>query len=239
MIGGGDVKTARRSEDTHERILDAAEHLITANGFSGTSIDEILKSAGLTKGAFFHHFKGKGDLARELIERHARRDTALFDELLRRAEAKSRDPLEQTILFLEGFEAFVSNLRTPAFESPPGCMYAAYTYESMQFEPAVRDLVADSLRRWTSIYVRLFQEAIDRHPPALPVTARQLAEMAVAIIQGGLVLGRAYNDIRMMARQSEQFRNYLGLLFGDGKESNAGRPARGSRRQRIQTKAYA
>jgi TetR/AcrR family transcriptional repressor of nem operon len=233
------VSTAKRSEDTHERILDAAEHLITANGFSGTSIDEILKSAGLTKGAFFHHFKGKAELARELIERHARRDTALFDDLLAKAEAKSRDPLEQTILFLEGFEAFVSSLRTPAFEAPPGCMYAAYTYESMQFEPAVRDLVADSLRRWTSIYVRLFQEVIDRHPPALPVTARQLAEMAVAVIQGGLVLGRAYNDIKMLARQSRQFRNYLGLLFGDGKESAAGRTTRRNRLQRDRTKVDA
>ena len=45
------------------------------------------------------------------------------------------------------------------------------------------------------------------------MTARQLAEMIVAIIKGGLVLGRAYNDTRMTARQSEQFRNYLKLLF--------------------------
>lgn len=55
---------------------------------------------------------------------------------------------------------------------------------------------------------------LDRYDPALPVTARQLAEMMVSIIEGGLVLQRAYGDVRMTARQSEQFRNYLGLLFG-------------------------
>lgn len=206
------------SGTTYERILDAAEPLVTAKGFAGTSIDDILKPAGLTKGAFFHHFKGKAELARALIERHARRDVVLFDRLLTEAERQSADPLERTILFLEGFEDFISNFKMPAFESPPGCMYATYTYESMQFEPAIRDLVADSLRRWTSIYVRTFQDVLDRYKPALPVTARQLAEMIVATIQGGMVLGRAYNDVRMTARQSEQFRNYLTLLF-DGRQS--------------------
>ena len=84
---------ARNREDTHERLLDAAEPLVTANGFAGTSIDDILKSAGLTKGAFFHHFKSKADLARDLIERHARRDFALFEKLGAEAEEKSQDPL--------------------------------------------------------------------------------------------------------------------------------------------------
>jgi TetR/AcrR family transcriptional repressor of nem operon len=212
---------ARNPVNTQERILDAAEPLVTARGFAGTSIDDILKSAQLTKGAFFHHFKNKADLARELIERHARRDVALFEELSAEAEKRSQDPLERTILFLEGFERFVSNFPKPALESPPGCMYAAYTYESMQFEPEIRDFVADSLRHWTSIYVRTFQDVLDRYTPVLPVTARQLAEMITAIIQGGLVLGRAYNDMRMTARQSEQFRNYLALLFASRKVTRA------------------
>ena len=122
----------------------------------------------------------------------------------------SDDPLEQTFLFLEAFEEMVSGLG----EQPPGCIYAVYTYESMQFEPAIRDFVADTLRQWTSIYVRKFHEVLDRYQPALPVTARQLAEMIVSIVEGGFVLARAYGDGRLTARQSEQYRNYLELLFG-------------------------
>ena len=127
----------------------------------------------------------------------------------------------------------------PSLDAPPGCMYAAYTYESMQFEPAIRDFVADSLRRWTSIYVRNFQDVLDRYKPALPVTARQLAEMIVAIIQGGLVLGRAYNDNRMTARQSEQFRNYLALLFDGRKVTVGGQAPKQTRARRDPAKAYA
>ncbi|MCP4306104.1 MAG: hypothetical protein GY788_14740, partial [bacterium] len=117
----------------------------------------------------------------------------------------------------EAFEKYVSNSDDPS----PGCMYAVYTYESMQFDPSVRDLIADTLRQWASIYVRKFQEVIDRYEPAMPVTARQLAEMIVAIIEGGLVLQRAYDDVRMTSRQSEQFRNYLRLLFAGPKRGVA------------------
>lgn len=201
---------ARRGENTRERILQAAETLVMDNGFAGTSIDDILKSAGLTKGAFFHYFKGKADLARELVEKHARQDMALFEEWSARAEAQTDDPLEQTFLFLESFENHVSSLTDKA----PGCIYATYTYESMQFDPSIRNFIADTLQAWTSIYVRKFQDVIDLYKPALPVTPRQLAEMIVSVIEGGFVLARAYGDIRMTARQSEQFRNYLTLLFG-------------------------
>jgi len=224
---------SQKSENTRDRITRAAEELIMAKGFAGTSIDDILKSAGLTKGAFFHHFKGKGDLARVLVENHARRDIEMFEGFVVSAEKEIDDPLEQTFLVLEAFEKMVSGLG----EQPPGCIYAVYTYESMQFEPAIRDFVADTLRRWTSIYTRKFHEVLDRYPPALPVTARELAEMVIAVIEGGFVLARAYGDGRLTARQSEQVRNYLELLFG-GRPSKTGKRIRKSVERRGTAEEY-
>jgi TetR/AcrR family transcriptional repressor of nem operon len=202
-----------KGELTRAKILDAAKGLVMSKGFAGTSIDDILKEAKLTKGAFFHHFKGKAELARELVERYALNDLKMFETFVAEAESKSEDPLEQTIVFLKLFEDYISNSTDPA----PGCMYAVYTYESMQFDGSVRDFVADTLRRWTSIYVRKYQEVIDRYPPTIPVTARQLAELTAAVIEGGLIFQRAYGDVNVTCRQSEQFRNYLFLLFGSPK----------------------
>ena len=201
--------TPSRAEATRERLLDAAKGLVMSQGFAGTSIDDILKSTGLTKGAFFHHFKGKADLARELVKRYALGDLEMFRRLDRESLSASDDPLEQVMHFLKAFESYISNSQDPA----PGCMYAVYTYESRQFDPDVLEFVSDTLRQWTSIYVRKFQEVIDRYEPALPVTARQLAEMIVSVIEGGLVLQRAHGDTDTTRRQSEQFRNYLTLLF--------------------------
>jgi TetR/AcrR family transcriptional repressor of nem operon len=206
-----------KGEKTRERILAITKKLVMKKGFSGTSIDDILKEAKLTKGAFFHHFKGKAELAKVLVEWHALSDLAMFERLVEEAEAETDDPLEQMMLFLEKFEEYISNSEDPS----PGCMYAVYTYESMQFDPSVQDFVADTLRRWTSIYVRKYQEVLDAYPPAIPVTARQLAELTVSIVEGGLIQQRAYGDVKVTKRQSLQLRNYLSLLFGHPKSKAA------------------
>lgn len=200
---------AEKGEQTRDRILSAAEPLIMKNGFAGTSLDDILKAGGLTKGAFFHHFKGKGDLARALVERHAAESIEVFERLAAKAEQESDDPLDQANLFLKGFEDYLSRLR----EHPPGCMFAVYTYESTQFDSSINAFVADVMRRWAAIFIRKFEDVLAKYEPAVPVTSRQLAEMILSIIEGGLVLARAHDDIRLTARQSEQFRRYLGLLF--------------------------
>jgi TetR/AcrR family transcriptional repressor of nem operon len=200
---------AEKGEQTRERILATAEPMILRQGFAGTSLDDILKATKLTKGAFFHHFKGKNDLARALVERYARNDYELFERFAAEAEAAADDPLQQTMLFLRSFEDFIEGLAEPV----GGCIFAAYTYESLQFDPAIHAFIAHSLRRWTALYEKKFEAVLARYKPARPVTARDLADMVVALIEGGFILSRSYNDATIVARQSRQFRQYLELLF--------------------------
>jgi TetR/AcrR family transcriptional repressor of nem operon len=209
-----------RAELTRSRLLDAAKGQVMSKGFAGTSIDDILKQTGLTKGAFFHHFKGKADLARELVKSYALGDLKMFQEFDQQSQEQGDDPLEQVMIFLALFEEYISKSEDPA----PGCMYAVYTYESRQFDPDVLDFVSDTLRQWTSIYVRKFQNVLDRYDPALPITARELAEMIVSVIEGGLVLQRAHGDTDTTRRQSKQFRNYLTLLFPAAETGAPGAP---------------
>ena len=52
----------RKPENTRRKILEAAFAEFYKNGFQGGSINHIVEEAGATKGALFHHFKGKNDL---------------------------------------------------------------------------------------------------------------------------------------------------------------------------------
>ena len=56
------MNTNTRSNSSRERILACAEAVILQKGFSGTSIDDILEKASITKGGFFYHFDGKPGL---------------------------------------------------------------------------------------------------------------------------------------------------------------------------------
>ena len=85
---------------TRERLLDAAQAGINERGFAGTSIDQIIERAGVTKGTFFYHFKSKNELARALIERFAAADRAVLGESMARAERLAEDPLQQLLIFV-------------------------------------------------------------------------------------------------------------------------------------------
>lgn len=198
-----------KAEATRERLLAATKQLVMSKGFAGMAIDDVLRATGLTKGAFFHHFKSKKDLADQLMRWYAGGDLRMFRTFMAQAEAAHDDPMEQLMKFLTDFEAYLCDPQHP----PRGCMYALYTYEDDHFESDVKAFVAETLQTWTAMYIRKFQEVIDRYPPARPVSAKRLAEMMVSVIEGGLILERAYGKPGLTARQSEHFREYLGLLF--------------------------
>lgn len=206
-----------KAESTREKLLKSAKRLVMTKGFAGTSIDNILAETGLTKGAFFHHFKSKSDLAAQLMNWYAEGDMNMFRTFMAQAEAMYDDPMDQLMKFLKDFETYLADPENP----PRGCMYALYTYEDDHFENDVKGFVAETLQTWTAMYIRKFQEVIDRYPPAKPVTAKRLAEMIIAVIEGGLILERAYGNPGMTARQSEQFREYLELLFPTAPASKA------------------
>ncbi|GAB6066160.1 TetR/AcrR family transcriptional regulator [Aquifex pyrophilus] len=55
--------------ETKERILLSAKRLFSEKGYYGTSVEEIVRDAGLSKGAFYFYFKSKEDVFKELIEK--------------------------------------------------------------------------------------------------------------------------------------------------------------------------
>jgi TetR/AcrR family transcriptional repressor of nem operon len=198
-----------RAAITRERILAAAEPLVLRQGFTGTSLEDILGAAGLTKGAFFHHFKDKSAFARALIERYARNDFATLDRLAAEADAAHDDPLDQILYFVKLFEDFLSGLTEPVI----GCLFATYTYESLQFEPSVNAFIAQNLRRWSALYEKRFEAVLARYRPTRPATARELSDMIMAVLEGGFILSRNFNDPMLVVRLSRQYRQYLELLF--------------------------
>lgn len=64
---------ARHSELTRTAILDAARRLFAADGYAATSLEDVVRGAGVTKGALYHHFGGKRDLFLAVYERELQR----------------------------------------------------------------------------------------------------------------------------------------------------------------------
>jgi TetR/AcrR family transcriptional repressor of nem operon len=194
---------------TKTAIMDTAEALIMGRGFAATSVDEVIEAAGLTKGAFFYHFKSKAELAHALVERFAVRDAAQLEDKLARAERLSREPLQQALIFVGLFQEEMARLADPGV----GCLFASYCYEAQLFDDAILAIIRDAMGLWRTRFGAKLQEVIDRHPPRLPVTADGLADLMNTVFEGAFLMSRMFGDATLVAGQLEHYRNYLELLF--------------------------
>jgi len=83
-LNAGVVAMPRNGAATKEKILEVAQALVLEYGFGGMSVDQVITAAGITKGAFFHHFKSKNELANALLKRYVQMDDQLLHELMAR-----------------------------------------------------------------------------------------------------------------------------------------------------------
>lgn len=191
--------------------MDAAESLFLVHGYGGTSVDAILEGTGLTKGAFFHHFRSKHDLALALMERHAAADGAHLASHLARAERLSRDPLQQVLILVGLYEEEMAALTEP-YE---GCLFASYSYQAGLFDEEVHRIIRDSFEEWREVVRAKVAAAMEQHPPRLEVEATDLVELLLSVLEGSFILSRTLEDRGLVARQLREYRNYLELLFGE------------------------
>jgi TetR/AcrR family transcriptional repressor of nem operon len=99
----------RDGTSTRNRILDAAETLMEGNGVAGTSVHQILEAARTSKGAFFHHFDSKRQLAAALMERYVEADLGHLRAGLAAVEAVT-NPVERALGFARYFERWAEEL---------------------------------------------------------------------------------------------------------------------------------
>jgi AcrR family transcriptional regulator len=98
----------RNFEQTRGRLLDAASRLFASRGYDQTAVEAIIAQAGVSKGAFYHHFSSK----EEILEAMARQMAA--DSVKAVTDALAAGPVDALVrlnLFLAGFRSWrVANL---------------------------------------------------------------------------------------------------------------------------------
>jgi TetR/AcrR family transcriptional regulator, transcriptional repressor for nem operon len=203
------VRVLTKGEATRERILDIAQDAVLAKGFAGTSLDEIICEAGITKSGFFYHFRDKNDLAKAMLQRYLDREEILFSGLFKQADELSEDPLHSFLIFLKLFADVMADMPN----GHPGCIVASYVYQDHLFSPDVRALNAEGLIVWRNRFRDRLERIAARYPPREAVDMDALADMASAIADGGIILSKCLRDPSLLPRQILQYRAYVKLVF--------------------------
>ena len=198
---------ARKGDDTRERILDTAQAMILNRGFAGVSVDQIIQSMGLTKGAFFHHFRNKNDLARTLIQRYSDRGVELFNETLARAKRLSDDPLQQFLILIGLYEELFEGLTEPY----PGCLLASYVYELQQFDEETRNIINIEFELSRRELTKLIGQILEKYRPRREVDPRSLADGFMSVFEGAFILSKSLNEPNITVEQLRHFID-IGLI---------------------------
>ncbi len=202
---------ATKGEATKDRLMDIAERSILLNGFAATSIDDLIKEAGITKGGFFYHFDGKNSLAYALMQRYRKQDALLFSGLFKRAEELTDDPLQQMLVFVKLLAEMMADIEG----LHPGCLVASFTYESHQVNEEVRKITADIVMDWRRLFKTQLDKIEAKYIANCDTSSDDLADMLSTIIEGGIIASRALNDPSILVKQILEYRSYIQLLYED------------------------
>ena len=194
---------------TRQRILDAAQEMILSRGYAGTSLDSLIQGLDLTKGAFFHHFDSKSDLAEHLVQRFADDGVALFQSFKARAEKFSDDPLQQLLLIINLYSELFEGLTEPY----PGCLLAAYVYEMQLFDDDLKPVITAEFRLIRKELGALIRKIQKRYPPRAKVDPLALADMFSSTFEGAFVLSKAFDEPEVTVQQLQLYRSLVEVLF--------------------------
>jgi TetR/AcrR family transcriptional regulator, transcriptional repressor for nem operon len=195
------------------RLVEAAMMIVRQKGYAATSVDDLCKAAGVTKGAFFHHFASKEALAVE----GARQWTARAEHLIFTMPPWTRieDPLERLLAHID-FRLSMLDGPVEAFT----CFVGTMVQETFASNDAIRAACDASITAYAERLAEDIQAAIDRYRIRFGTTALELAYHIQAVLQGAFIMAKAKGDPTIARGSVIHLKRYVEMLFSTQEESN-------------------
>ena len=191
--------------DARSKLLDAALTVIRTKGYSATTVDELCAAAGVTKGAFFHHFRSKDDLAVAAADHWSQMTGTLFAAAPYHDLA---DPLDRVLGYVDFRKALLQG-DVPEFT----CLVGTMVQEAYETVPALRDACDRSISGHAATLEADIQAAIDSRGLSPDWATKSLALHTQAVLQGAFILAKAKGSAAAADDSIDHLRRYMELLF--------------------------
>lgn len=181
-----------QSQHTESTILNAALELMREAGFHSVTVRDICKKAGITTGAFYHHFRSK----EELFDK----GFAPLDQHIRQVlESKpTEDPAERLEIVLRGYAGFIEDC---------GELAARYYQRRLSDQSAISMDVTRTVRK---VMIQCFEQAKKQGMSVLRNDPEWTADFCYCHFRGividWLLARRAYSLLTRMMDEFELFR---------------------------------
>ena len=196
---------------TRDKILNSALRLVRQKGFGATRIDDICAEAGVTKGAFFHHFKDKEAMGVAAANYWSAVTGGFFAAAPYHLEA---DPLDRFLGYID--------FRIAILQGEPAdytCFVGTTVQEMHEASPAIRQACADSIFNHAETLVPDIAAAQSLHCAGAAFSPESLAQFTQAALQGAFILAKATGKAETAIEMARHLRRYVDLLFSEQQET--------------------
>lgn len=192
--------------ETERTLLDIARQQMMMRGYNATSIDEICRLAGVTKGAFFHYFRTKQALGEHVLRDYWETRQRQFQQAL---PVHDGTPLGHLNAFLEAVGSVFMN-------DPDGitCLAGSFTQELAANRLNFRVLTAGLFGAWAQQAKPLLHAAQAASPAAVDVDVDLLSDHIIVVIEGALILALARDDRAIIANHLKLLSQQFETIFG-------------------------
>ncbi|WP_082665280.1 TetR/AcrR family transcriptional regulator [Sphingopyxis sp. H115] len=208
IAGGGTPGQRAPRGSARTKLIAAAHATVRRQGYSATTVDQICAAAGVTKGAFFHHFASKEELAVAAAEGWTERARPMFELA---PHVKLDDPLDR---LLGHIDFRLSMLDGPTEDYT--CFVGTMVQEAYATSDRIRAACEASINAYCEALAPDIAATMDVYGAPGDVTAIGLAQHVQSVLQGAFVLAKTTNDPAIARGTVTHLKRYVRMLFGSG-----------------------
>lgn len=186
-----------------DKIINAAIELMTGRGYSATSVDDIVKHAGVAKGSLYHAFRSKEDLAIASLEQYLARGYRIIAS---GPYLGIQDPVRKALAFADHIEEKSAELWSH------GCLLGTLAIEVADHYPTLMQQIDRLFNQLESSIAGIFAPALESRDK-IEVTAKELSTHLLAVIEGSIITAKSHSSQHYLRDGIRRFRHYLALLL--------------------------
>jgi TetR/AcrR family transcriptional repressor of nem operon len=200
------VVTQPRAFATREKILQAASRLFALKGYHDTKLEEVLGTAQVSKGAFFHQFRDREDLGFAVLDWHMDRRRQLLDAIEQELSPdKQTDPLQTVFRRLDAIAEMVRRREG----RKGGCIIGNMSTALSDCHDGFRKRLAECFDEMAGEFLPYLEAKARQGRVKRRTNMSELARYIVTVIEGAIMQGRTLGDAELLARQLAYLKEYL------------------------------
>ncbi len=181
-----------KAAQTRALIIEKTAPVFNTKGFAGTSLTEMEKATGLTKGSIYNNFKDKDEVA-----------LAVFDYNLQKVNAVIQAKMSQYNTAKDQLLAYVKVYNSSLLKllfTAGGCPILNTAIESDDTHPALRKKASAAVEDWKETITGLIHKAIQEKEFRPSIQAEEVALTIIAMIEGGIMISRVTGRVHYLKK---------------------------------------